>query len=94
MSRSKFGTPRAREGELKLQYGHSADDGDGLFYIRGDGVAKADAHMLHDVVSRRQNPSQFALAVGHDSDPEFSFLEELDRRGYDITTLKISVQKK
>lgn len=81
------GIPRSRDGELKCQWGKLADRNPDLIYTRGEGIPRCDAHLLHNTIS-----SKDYSPMDHDWHP--SFLEEPELRGYDIKTLKISVQKK
>ena len=63
---------------------YSAPD---LCYAWGEGVPSCDARLLDSALTgKRHHP------VGDIWDP--GFLEELEKRGYDLTTLKFSVQKK
>ena len=48
--------------------------------------AKCDGHLLHGMLSMKRYTQH------HVFDP--SFIEELEARGYDITTLRFSVEKK
>ena len=83
----RFRSPKAKPGELKAQWGKLPHDTPDLCYAWGDGVSRADGHLLHNVLSgERFRPGSF------ERDP--SLLDELKARGYDLTTLKISIQKK
>lgn len=81
------GIPRSRDGELKCQWGKLADHKPDLIYTRGEGIPRADAHLLHSTISSKDYSPM-------DKQWHPSFIEELEARGYDIKTLKISVQKK
>lgn len=81
------GTPRARNGQIKAQWGKLANHEPGIVYARGDGTSRSDSHLLHNLIS---SPRFYPLSKEWDK----SFVEELDARGYDIKTLKISVEKK
>lgn len=77
------GVPTARPGQVKIQYGKVAND---LMMCWGDGTAKADANLLIcAVTSPKHHP--------FDDTWEPSLLDELRDRGYDITTLRISIEK-
>ncbi len=81
------GAPRARDGQIKAQWGKLADQDADLVYVWGRGASSADAWLLHDTLSLKpymQLTKEFCP----------SFLEELESRGYDLRTLKISVEKK
>ena len=87
----RFGPPRARPGQLKVQFGKVADHDPDLIYARGEGVPSADGWLLHDaLVSPKWKGPLCADKFAFDP----SLLEELEARGYDITTLKISIDKK
>lgn len=91
MSARRYGPPRARPGQLKAQWGKVADSDPDIVYVGGEGTTRADRWMLHHFIGR----PQFANPLSRDTFAlEPSFLEELDARGYDITTLVISVEKK
>ncbi|HDZ53376.1 hypothetical protein LCGC14_0043150 [marine sediment metagenome] len=86
----RYGTPRAKPGQLKAQWGKLRDEDADLVFSGGEGIPREDRHMLHSALSgvRWMGPL-------HDKwRSELSFIDELKARGYDITTLKISVEKK
>lgn len=79
--------PKAKPGQLKAQWGKSPDDSSpDICYAAGEGVPNCDTHLLHNFL-HHQPYSQLTH--------EFfdSFIDELKKRGYDITTLKFSVEK-
>lgn len=83
----RFSAPRARPGQLKAQWGKLKDDNPDICYVWGEGVPKADSHLLHNTISsKRHHPFDNSWSDG--------FLEELEKRGYDLTTLKFSIEKK
>jgi len=84
--KKRFGKPRARDGQLKLQYGRYEGEED-HFVTYGDGIPRCDRALLSDLVSGK---SYSPLSETWND----SFMEELEKRGYDLTTLKISVEKK
>ncbi len=84
--------PRAKPGELKAQWGKLPHDRPDICYVWGDGISKADSHLLHNVLTGRRLRIGFIGEEQHVIDP--SFMEELETRGYDITTLKFSISKK
>ncbi len=83
------GVPRARPGQLKCQWGKVAESPPDLIYLRAADVPPSDMDMLHDLLTepRRAGGRAFGARLP-------SLLQELDARGYDISTLKISVEKK
>ena len=58
-----------------------------ILYSWGSGVSKADAALLHHTLtSKHHMPMDDTWAPG--------FIEELEARGYDLTTLRFSIDKK
>lgn len=83
----RYREPKAKPGELKAQWGKLKYDTPDLCYAWGDGCSKADSHLIHNVFSSgRFHPGSF--------EQDKSLLEELEERGYDLTTMKFSIQKK
>lgn len=80
-----------KPGVLKAQWGSVDGSGPDVCYAWGEGVSGADARFLSTVLCgerlRLAFPSMETVA-------EKSFIEEMEARGYDITTLKFSIQKK
>lgn len=83
----RYRSPRAKPGQLKAQWGKIPDVAPDLCYAWGDGACRSDARLLDDALSGK---TYSPIRLEWNS----SFLEELEKRGYDITTLKFSVQKK
>ncbi len=85
-----FGAPRPRAGQLKVQWGKVEDSDPDLVFAGGEGVPREDRHLMHSALDnvRWMGPLHDKWAF------EPSILEELEARGYDITTLKISIEKK
>lgn len=90
--------PKAKPGELKAQWGKLRHNNPDLCYVWGEGTHSADGHFLHHILCSDR--------LAHDWDApsdasrlsltkyEPSFVKELESRGYDITTLRFSIQKK
>lgn len=78
----RWRTPKAKPGELKIAYGQECGDLD-LYYCHGGaGADKRDSRML----------SHFVEGVkGFD---DRNLRQELEHRGYDVTTLKFTIQRK
>lgn len=76
--------PRAKPGELKAQWGDSREQGEDIYLAHGEGIHRSDAHLLYGALC-----TTYGSAL-----VERSLIDELERRGYDITTLKFSIQKK
>lgn len=94
----KFRAPRAKPGQLKMQWGQLPGDNPDMCFCWGDGCSKRDGNLLHYMLaSKRQR-----VVYGEEKDKnggspvvfDKSFLEELEARGYDLTTFKFSIQKK
>ncbi len=84
--KKRYGVPRAKAGQLKMQYG-CIDGHNDHVVAWGDGIPACDRALLHHLVnSKTYSPVRDVW--------DDSFLEELEKRGYDTTTLKISVEKK
>lgn len=84
----RYRQPRAKPNTLKAQWGKLRRDTPDLLFVWGEGVPSCDARLLYHTFScGRINPINRS-----EIDP--SFTEELEKRGYDITTLKFSIQKK
>lgn len=78
--------PKAKPGQLKAQWG-KVDGMVDLCYAWGDGVSKSDGHFLNTILtSQRYHPIGDSWSSG--------FIDEMTSRGYDITTLKFSIEKK
>lgn len=84
----RWRAPTAKPGELLMRYGKLPGDEPELCMAWGEGTSKRDAILLHAVI----NSPRPRL----DSKTPFSpsLVEELEARGYDITTLKFSIRKK
>lgn len=84
--------PKAKPGELRACWGKpDRYSGPDICYAWGDGVPSADASLLHLTISTERMTFDFPT-TGHKFDP--SFIKELETRGYDLTTLRFSIQKK
>jgi hypothetical protein len=83
----RYRKPTCKDGELKLQWGKLPHDNPDILYINGEGTERCDSRLLHYVFScRKFKPFS--------DEQEKSFIEELELRGYDITTIKFSIMKK
>lgn len=81
-------TPVAKDGQLKVQYGkHPGERQFGIVYAWGAGCPKSDMHLIHNAISSER------YSVLNDS-WNASLIDELISRGYDITTLKFTIEKK
>lgn len=91
-------TPKAKPGELKAQWGRLPHDDPDMVFCWGEGVPRCDGALLHYAFgSKRARPARtederkvsYSGVVFDDS-----FIEELEKRGYDISTFKFSIMKK
>jgi len=69
---------KAKPNQLKAQWSKRHKD---IVYVWGDDVSKGDSRLLHNTINVVVNLGGKSLQ------------EELIARGYDITTLKFSIQK-
>lgn len=84
--------PTVRAGELHVYWGREArGENPDVIYHSGDGVPKCDRRLLHYALSCDRMETDLDNG-GIKFSP--SFIAELERRGYDITTLKFSIRKK
>lgn len=90
---TRLRAPKLKTGELRIYWGREpcSRDLDVIFAGNGDQSMRADSRMLHCYIASR-SPDPFATPLWSKMRP--SLLEELDARGYDLTTLKFSIQKK
>lgn len=94
----RYRAPRAKPGELKAQWGRLPHDDPDLCYAWGEGVSKCDGSLLHSIFGCKRQRAVYGEERERNHgypvvfDP--SFIEELQARGYDITTLRFSIQKK
>lgn len=80
--------PRTVDGKLKMAYGNHPDDGYDIITSWGNGCSVADARLLHLYLCSERPP------IFPDGEWSPSLIEELEARGYDITTLKFSIERK
>ena len=84
--RKRWRAPKPRPNELRILFGKLPNDSPDILYVWGEGTSRADSRLLHYMFSsKRYAPGSF--------EAEASFIEELEKRGYDIETLKFSIQK-
>lgn len=85
--------PKLKDGELRIYWGRDPHDKtpDVMLAWQGDRSMKADTNLLHYVMCSKR-PDPFARPLFSKMEP--SFIEELQSRGYDITTIKFSIMKK
>jgi hypothetical protein len=84
--------PKLKDGELRVYWGREPRDApDVMFAWQGKSEMRRDTRLLHYHLAT-QSPDVFATPLFSKMNP--SLLEELEARGYDLTTLKFSIMKK
>ena len=85
--------PKLKDGELRVYWGRESprDVPDIIFAWQGDRLMKRDANLLHYHLASK-SPDPHVTPIFSKMCP--SLVEELESRGYDITTIKFSVMKK
>jgi hypothetical protein len=79
----RFRTPKLKDGELRVYWGKLPHDSpDVVFSWQGDRSMRRDTALLCYLFSKKEPGTSRGL------------LEELEYRGYDITTLRLSIMKK
>lgn len=93
MRSKRWAVPTAKPGEVKIVYGRESryDTPDLCAAWGGAGADKPDARtVMHALTERRMAPAFPSM----DYEERPSLIEELEARGYDITTLRFSVSKR
>ena len=89
---TRFRKPKLKEGELRVYWGKLPHENpDVVLAYQGDGLMRRDTNMLR-VFMCSQHPDPFAKPLFSKMNP--SMIQELEARGYDLTTLKFSIMKK
>jgi hypothetical protein len=84
----RYGQPKARYGQIKIQWGYTKDDGEDTFMCYGGHTGgRRDVRLVMSVL----NEKRYSFL---DNKFESSLLQELEDRGYDIKTLKFSIEEK
>lgn len=100
MAAKRYRRRNAKPGELIVYYGKLPyDSPDVCFGWGGAGADKRDGALLHYMFGGKRQRLAISdedkkAAGGYPVVFDKSFLEELVERGYDLTTLKFSIQKK
>lgn len=81
----RYQKPRLKPGRITVQYGKIEHNDPDLIFSWGPGCSRADAHYLHHVFSDER--------FGPSGERYRSLVDELEARGYDITTLRFSIEK-
>ncbi|MDD2341554.1 MAG: hypothetical protein PHV54_01515 [Tolumonas sp.] len=88
----KIGTPRPpkKEGSIKFQYGRCEGELD-YIVLYGDNVPRCDRALVMNLFSSKSKGIDLSTGKVIFGD---SFLEELEKRGYDTRTIKFSIERK
>jgi len=89
----RWTSPTAKPGEIKIAFGRPSrhDDPDLCVAWGGGGADKSDArYALHALTEKRYGYAFPSMTL----EQQPSVIEELEARGYDITTLRFSIQRK
>lgn len=85
----KYKRIKAKPNELLMAYGKEPGENPGICYAWFSESGKRDASFIHYyLTTKKPDPVHGYKKMLP------SFLEELEQRGYDITTFKMSVMKK
>lgn len=88
----RYRTLKAKPGELRAYYGKADEHcGPDICYAWGPGTHRTDPRLLHSTFSCERLTHDFPTL---NTKYEPSFIKELEQRGYDITTLRFSIQMK
>lgn len=82
---------RAKPGELKMYW--SKRERDLMIDNGGGGACRADAHLLHTAVCSERLATSIDVPLGQYV-VEKSLVDELEARGYDLATLRLSIRLK
>jgi len=91
--KKRFRSPKLKDGELRMYWGKPDQHDNPVIVLAWQGTRymKADTALLDFALCcKKPNPHKVPIF----SVMEPSLLEELDARGYDLTTLKFSIMKK
>jgi len=84
--------PKMADGELRIYWGREPHGNPEIMFAwQGDRSMKRDARLLHFMMDTRHSDPYEKPPF---SQMRPSLFEELDARGYDLTTLKFSIMKK
>jgi hypothetical protein len=83
-------TPKQIPNTLRATWGRVSDDPTpDVVYSWGKGCSSGDSHLIHSMLNGMEHRKYGKFPADHDG-----YLKELEARGYDLTTLKFSIQKK
>ena len=78
-------------GELVMMWGYADGEGPDICYFAGEGVDRTDQRLLHNVLASPRMVPDLHSPLHFTFDP--SFIDQLKSRGYDVTTLRLSIRK-
>lgn len=78
---------RMKDGELSVSYGYTREQGEDVYFTNGPGCPSPDARLLHFFF---EHVKPVSVLTGQEDLP---LLKELERRGYDLKTLRFAIQK-
>ena len=85
--------PTVKPGELHVWYGRLDGDAPDVIFANGDGVPRCDRALLnYAFCSKRMAFDSTPGVRGYVFEP--GFIEELEKRGYDLSTLRFRIRKK
>lgn len=89
----RYRTPTAKPGEIKIVYGKaSRHDNPDICVAWGAGTdMKCTGRLIMNAITEKPLRHKFP---GGGTEYTTSLVDELEARGFDITTLRISIQKK
>lgn len=89
----KIGTPRSpkKDGSIKFQYGRNDGELD-FMVLFGNDVPRCDRALVMNAFTSKRCHPDFKSPAGVVFDD--SFVVELEKRGYDISTLRFSIERK
>lgn len=91
----RFRRRKAKPGQLLVYYGKLPHDRpDVLLAWGGEGATKNDAHLVYGVLCMHRIEMEIGDRHTFQHVRVHSLIEELERRGYDITTLRFSIERK
>lgn len=87
--------PKIKDGELLVYYGKDQDrQGPDVCFWAGPGCDRSDARLMHYALCTERMCMNFDSNRQMDYKFDPSLIKELESRGYDLSTLKFSIQKK
>ncbi|BAQ84260.1 hypothetical protein [uncultured Mediterranean phage uvMED] len=87
----RYRRPKVQEGQIKFQKGKIDGESDMCIFY-GDNVPSCDRALIMNIFCSKRLQMGSKLLSRYEFDP--SLIDELEKRGYDIDTLKFSIEKK